>query len=56
MTPPASSSGKLDTGVWVLGVVCSGSLLESESGLGCGMSCGLSGRPVGFYPVVNRDT
>lgn len=49
MTPPASSSGMLEVGAFVFGVVSSGSDFESESGTGWGRSsCGVSGRSVGF--------
>lgn len=54
ITPPASSSGRFEAGVCGFVMVSRGSLLESESGLGCGISCGLSGRPVGFYGIVSN--
>jgi hypothetical protein len=53
MTPPASSPGRFEAGVFGLGVVSRGSFLGSESGLGCGISCGLSGRSVGFCSHVS---
>jgi len=36
MTPPASSPGRFEAGVFGFVVVSSGSLSDSESGLGCG--------------------
>jgi hypothetical protein len=53
ITPPASSSGRFEAGVFGFEMVSNGSLSESESGLGCGISWGLSGSPVGFYRFVN---
>jgi hypothetical protein len=48
ITPPASSPGRFEAGVFGFGVVVNGFLSDSESGLGWGMLCGLSGRLVGF--------
>jgi hypothetical protein len=53
MTPLASSSGKFEAGVFGFVIASNGSFSDSESGLGCGMLCGVSGRLVGFYTDVS---
>jgi hypothetical protein len=56
MTPPASSPGRFEAGVFDFGVVVNGFLSDSASGLGCGMLCGLSGILVGFCKLVNHHS
>jgi hypothetical protein len=53
MTPLASSSGRFEAGVFGFVIASNGSFSDSESGLGCGMLCGVSGRLVGFCQGVS---
>lgn len=53
ITPPASGSSDVGLPVPVLGVVSSGLVFSDEGGIGCGISCGLSGRSVGFCRFVS---
>jgi hypothetical protein len=53
ITPLGSSS---ESGIVFGGDVSSGSSLSEEGGTGWGISCGESGRSVGFYTFVNERT
>lgn len=56
ITPPTSPSVGMSLPIFFGGVVSSGSPLTTDGGTGCGISCGVSGRSVGFCCFISDET